>query len=239
MAKTLEHISIGLGADAVSAIVEILKKHLADQHVLYVKTRNFHWNVTGMHFAQLHKLFEDQYGQLAEAIDSTAERIRMLGSEAPGSMSAFLGLARLREHEGHAPKAKEMTALLLAQALQRARAFLTENAPQAQLRDGATRCLFGDARVRVEREVRPVRLAAPRRDERRDRSGAEHSRELLRGERREPHDGDLSVSGSGGRLWRSRRAFLSTLPRSFLGKSSTNSMTLGYLCFDRIARTWS
>lgn len=115
MGKTLvEHVSIGLPADAASSVVEILKKHLADQHVLYVKTRNFHWNVTGMHFAQLHKLFEDQYGQLAEAIDSTAERIRMLGSEAPGSMSAFLGLARLREHEGHAPKPKEMTALLLA-----------------------------------------------------------------------------------------------------------------------------
>ncbi|MFN7936266.1 MAG: DNA starvation/stationary phase protection protein [Bryobacteraceae bacterium] len=114
MAKTLEHISIGLGADAASAIVEILKKHLADQHVLYVKTRNFHWNVTGMHFAQLHKLFEDQYGQLAEAIDSTAERIRMLGSVAPGSMTEFLGQARLREHEGHPPKAKEMASLLLA-----------------------------------------------------------------------------------------------------------------------------
>jgi starvation-inducible DNA-binding protein len=115
MAKTIEtHVNLGLGTDSTSAIVEILKKGLADQHVLYVKTRNFHWNVTGPDFAQLHKLFDDQYNQLAEAIDATAERIRMLGSMAPGAMSAFLGQARLTEHEGKPPKASEMVAELVA-----------------------------------------------------------------------------------------------------------------------------
>lgn len=115
MAKTLEQkLNIGLEPDAAATIVEILTKHLSDQHVLYVKTRNFHWNVTGPHFAQLHKLYEDQYNQLAEAIDSTAERIRMLGAPAPGSMSDFLGHARLHEHRGLPPKANEMTAILLA-----------------------------------------------------------------------------------------------------------------------------
>ena len=91
MAKTLEQkLNIGLEPDAAATIVEILTKHLSDQHVLYVKTRNFHWNVTGPHFAQLHKLYEEQYNQLAEAIDSTAERIRMLGAPAPGSTASPL-----------------------------------------------------------------------------------------------------------------------------------------------------
>ncbi|MBL8219266.1 MAG: DNA starvation/stationary phase protection protein [Bryobacterales bacterium] len=115
MAKTLEQkLNIGLEADATSAIVEILSKILADQHILYVKSRNFHWNVTGPNFSQLHKLYEDQYNQLAEAIDSTAERIRMLGAPAPGSMADFLAHARLSEHRGHSPRAGEMTAILLA-----------------------------------------------------------------------------------------------------------------------------
>ena len=115
MTKTLEQtIQTGLEPDATSAIVEILSKNLADQHILYVKTRNFHWNVTGPNFTQLHKLYEDQYTQLAEAIDSTAERIRMLGARAPGSMSEFLGQARLSEQKSHLPRAGEMTAILLA-----------------------------------------------------------------------------------------------------------------------------
>ncbi|MBL8173616.1 MAG: DNA starvation/stationary phase protection protein [Bryobacterales bacterium] len=109
-----QKLNIGLGADNTSAIVEVLSKHLADQHVLYVKTRNFHWNVTGPHFAQLHKLFEDQYNQLAEAIDSTAERIRMLGASAPGAMADFLKLARLSEQKGNPPQPTAMTAQLLA-----------------------------------------------------------------------------------------------------------------------------
>jgi starvation-inducible DNA-binding protein len=115
MAQTIEQtVHIGLEAGTAGAIAEILKKHLADQHVLYVKTRNFHWNVKGLRFTELHKLFEEQYTQLAEAIDSTAERIRMLGAAAPGSMSEFLGLARLSEHKGRAPKDTEMIAELLA-----------------------------------------------------------------------------------------------------------------------------
>lgn len=107
-------INIGLEANERDGVVALLQHNLADLHVLYIKTRNFHWNVTGPHFTELHKLYESQYTQLAEAIDSTAERIRSLGAVAPGTMSEYLAHARLSESKGKPPKANEMTAQLLA-----------------------------------------------------------------------------------------------------------------------------
>ncbi len=92
--------NIGLGSDARSRAVGILAGILGDQHVLYIKTRNFHWNLTGPHFTALHAFFEEQYKELAAAIDETAERIRMLGSASPGSMKELLALASLKEQSG-------------------------------------------------------------------------------------------------------------------------------------------
>jgi starvation-inducible DNA-binding protein len=66
-----------------------LSGFLADTYLLYVKTQGFHWNVVGSHFASLHKLFEEQYENLAAAIDECAERIRALGFKAPGSLAEF------------------------------------------------------------------------------------------------------------------------------------------------------
>src|SRR5690348_10568610 len=73
-----------------SKITGTLAAVLADQHVLYQKTRNYHWNLTGHRFHTLHEFFEKQYRELVEAIDETAERIRMIGGTAPGSMAEFL-----------------------------------------------------------------------------------------------------------------------------------------------------
>ena len=95
-----EAIHIGLDARTRGKAVKLLSAILADQHVLYVKTRNFHWNLTGHRFHTLHAFFETQYEALAEAIDKTAERIRMLGSASPGSMKEFLALATLKEAQG-------------------------------------------------------------------------------------------------------------------------------------------
>ena len=95
-----EDPGIGLPAENRSKVIAILAGVLADQHVLYQKTRNFHWNLTGLRFHTLHEFFEQQYNGLAEAIDETAERIRMLGGVAPGSMTEFLALARLKEVPG-------------------------------------------------------------------------------------------------------------------------------------------
>lgn len=82
------------------AVVEALSHVLADNYTLYLKTQNFHWNVTGPHFQQLHLLFQAQYEELAAANDEIAERIRSLGHKAPGSFSAFARLASIKEAEG-------------------------------------------------------------------------------------------------------------------------------------------
>lgn len=78
-------------------IGENLAHFLADTYVLYVKTQNFHWNVTDPRFFSLHKFFEEQYKNLAEAVDDIAERIRMIQYKAPGSMAQFLELTCLSE----------------------------------------------------------------------------------------------------------------------------------------------
>lgn len=105
---------LGLPAKTRATINDALAVLLADEHVLYLKLRNYHWNVTGPHFGPLHALFEDQYTALAGSIDEVAERIRMLGGTAPGSMKAFLKLTRLKEDTGAPPKANDMIKALLA-----------------------------------------------------------------------------------------------------------------------------
>ena len=92
--------AIGLPPANRSKVTALLCGVLADQQVLYQKTRNYHWNLTGLRFHTLHKFFEEQYNDLAEAIDETAERIRMLGGVSPGSMAEFLKLASLVEVPG-------------------------------------------------------------------------------------------------------------------------------------------
>jgi len=92
--------NIGLSHSQTETVSIILKGILSDEVVLQAKTRNFHWNVTGMHFSQLHTFFESQYDQLGDYIDDTAERIRQLGLASPGNLSDFLALTRLKEASG-------------------------------------------------------------------------------------------------------------------------------------------
>ena len=80
---------------------------LADTYTLYLKTQNFHWNVTGPMFSSLHLLFEQEYTELALAVDVIAERIRALGEFAPGSFSRYTELSRINEEQG-IPAAMEM-----------------------------------------------------------------------------------------------------------------------------------
>ena len=105
---------LGLSSKSRDTVTALLARLLADEHVLYVKTRNFHWNVTGLHFGSLHALFEKQYDELAETIDEVAERLRSLGGIAPGSMKEFLELARLGEQPGARLAAEKMIAALLS-----------------------------------------------------------------------------------------------------------------------------
>lgn len=105
-------INIGISEENRQQIAEGLSRVLADTYSLYLKTHNFHWNVTGPMFQTLHLMFETQYTELATAVDLIAERIRALGYPAPGTYSDFAKLTSIPETEG-VPKAEEMIRLLV------------------------------------------------------------------------------------------------------------------------------
>src|SRR5581483_5451587 len=107
-------VNIGLGERQRQGVTEVLGRLLADEYVLYTKTRNYHWNVTGPQFNDLHKFFEAQYEALNELVDEIAERARQLGGRAFGTLAEFAKSARLTEQPGPAPAAKDMIASLLA-----------------------------------------------------------------------------------------------------------------------------
>ena len=89
-----------------------LSRLLADTYSIYLKTQNYHWNVRGPLFHTLHAMFEEQYTELAIAIDEIAERIRAVGQPAPGSFSEFARLAKVEEENG-SPSAKQMISNLV------------------------------------------------------------------------------------------------------------------------------
>lgn len=111
-AKTTMVIDIGIEENTRKQIAEGLSRLLADTYTLYLKTHNFHWNVTGPMFQTLHLMFEGQYNELALAVDLIAERIRALGFPAPGTYSDFSQLGSIKETTG-VPKAHDMIRLLV------------------------------------------------------------------------------------------------------------------------------
>ncbi len=106
-------IDIGISESDRLAIASELERVLADTYTLYLKTHNYHWNVTGPMFNTLHLMFEDQYNELWMAVDLIAERIRSLGEFAPGSSARFAELTSIAE-AGSVPTAEEMLADLVA-----------------------------------------------------------------------------------------------------------------------------
>jgi starvation-inducible DNA-binding protein len=94
-------------------VVGILNTLLADEYVLYTKTRNYHWHVVGPQFNDLHKFFEAQYNALNTIVDDVAERVRVLGGQALGTLAEFAQQKRLKEEPGHQPPARDMLATLL------------------------------------------------------------------------------------------------------------------------------
>ena len=92
-------VNIGIAEDQRQAIAERLSRLLADTYTLYLKTHNFHWNVTGPMFNTLHLMFEQQYNELALAVDQIAERIRSLGFHAPRNYAAYSNLSSVPETE--------------------------------------------------------------------------------------------------------------------------------------------
>src|SRR5687768_15618318 len=106
-------IDIGIKDKDRKAIAQGLSHLLADTYTLYLKTHNFHWNVTGPMFQTLHLMFETQYNELALAVDLIAERIRALGFPAPGSYREFAKMSSIPEASG-TPAAKDMIEQLVA-----------------------------------------------------------------------------------------------------------------------------
>ncbi len=105
-------IDIGIKPEQREAIAHGLSRLLADEYTLYLKTHNFHWNVTGPMFNTLHLMFMTHYSESALAVDVVAERIRALGFPAPGTYGAFSKLSSIEETEG-VPEAMEMVRLLV------------------------------------------------------------------------------------------------------------------------------
>jgi starvation-inducible DNA-binding protein len=109
----MEKIDIGIKDADRKAIAAGLSHVLADTYTLYLKTHNFHWNVTGPMFNTLHLMFEQQYTELAQAVDLVAERIRALGLPAPGSYAQYTKLSSIKEETG-VPPAEDMIRQLVA-----------------------------------------------------------------------------------------------------------------------------
>lgn len=106
------NVNIGLSETDRQELAEGLSRVLADTYTLYLKTHNFHWNVTGPMFTVLHQMFEEQYTELAGAVDDIAERIRSLGFPAPGTYKEYQRLSSIKEVDG-VPSADDMVQLLV------------------------------------------------------------------------------------------------------------------------------
>lgn len=111
--KTELKPNIGLADKDREEVIGILNGLLANEYVLYTKTRNYHWNVTGPQFHDLHEFFAKQYEELDEIVDDVAERARQLGGNALGTLSEFQKRARIKEHQNEYPDARTMISNLL------------------------------------------------------------------------------------------------------------------------------
>jgi starvation-inducible DNA-binding protein len=108
-------LNIGIAPEQRKEIANGLSRLLADSYSLYLKTHNYHWNVTGPQFNTLHTMFETQYTELATAVDEIAERIRALGIKAPGSYSAFAELTAIEEGTGNESAEEMIRQLVIGQ----------------------------------------------------------------------------------------------------------------------------
>lgn len=147
----MSEIDIGIRASDRETIAKGLKRLLADSYSLYLQTHNFHWNVTGPQFRELHLMFEEHYTELAVAVDDIAERIRTLGEIAPGTYKAFAELSSIDDVDG-VPSAEEMVRLLTRgheQVVKTCREALT---PAQEAGDESSVALISD-RMRIHEKT--------------------------------------------------------------------------------------
>ncbi len=144
-------IDIGLNEQDRTNIANGLKRLLADSYTLYLQTHNFHWNVTGPQFRELHLMFEEHYTELATAVDEIAERIRTLDVAAPGTYKTFAELSSINEVEG-VPSANEMVGLLTRGHEQVVKTCRDVLVPAQEASDESTVALVSD-RMRVHEKT--------------------------------------------------------------------------------------
>ncbi|MBV9658012.1 MAG: DNA starvation/stationary phase protection protein [Verrucomicrobia bacterium] len=110
----MHHINTGLTEEQREGVIDILQAVLSDESLLYVRTRNYHWNVTGPRFHTLHVFLEEQYKEIELKADEVAERVRQVGGFPVGTMEEFTKLGHLKEKPGDRPPAEQMIADLVA-----------------------------------------------------------------------------------------------------------------------------
>jgi starvation-inducible DNA-binding protein len=135
-------INTGLTASSRQEIAALLHALLADEYILYTKTRKAHWNVSGPHFVPYHQFFEEQYDQLAERIDEVAERSLKLGIKVPATLAEFSKLTRLAEAPGESPSPTELVKGLLHDHETLIRQLRTDLKTAAELGDDGTADFF-------------------------------------------------------------------------------------------------
>ncbi|WP_339720707.1 Dps family protein [uncultured Paraglaciecola sp.] len=147
----MSNINIGINEKDREVIAQGLKCLLADSYTLYLQTHNFHWNVTGAQFRELHLMFEEHYTELAVAVDDIAERIRTLDVAAPGTYKEFASLSSIKEVDG-VPSGTEMVKILLAghEAVVKTCRKVLSSAQQAD--DESTAALVSD-RMRIHEKT--------------------------------------------------------------------------------------
>lgn len=130
--------NLGLKPSARSKVLALLDATLADEYVLYTKTRNFHWNVVGPDFNEMHKFFEAQYETLNRIVDEVAERSRALDGRSLGSLAEFAAAARLKESVGRTMRSELMLRELLRDHEALIRSLRADVDETARLNDAAT-----------------------------------------------------------------------------------------------------
>ncbi len=152
-------IDIGINEDNRIAIATELKKLLADSYTLYLQTHNFHWNVTGVRFRDLHLMFEEHYTELATAVDEIAERIRSLGVFAPGTYKAFSEFSAIEPVE-NIPTPEEMVVILMQNHEQIVRTCRNALAVAQEADDESSASLISDRMVIHEKTAWMLRAMA-------------------------------------------------------------------------------
>ena len=147
----MSKINIGIAEPQRVKVAEGLGRLLADTYTLYLQTHNFHWNVTGPRFHDLHLLFEGHYMELATAVDEIAERIRALDEPAPGTYAAYAKLSSIKEEEG-VPSAEKMVKILTAGHEQVVRTAREALSLAQKAKDESSASLVGD-RMRLHEKV--------------------------------------------------------------------------------------